>query len=107
MHEGTAKLLQTLTNFLSILRLASMENLSTHSMLLGSDDEAEHEVEELKLTSFEGTAGVMELELGAAQMKLSVAQLGLGVAQLGLGVAQLGLCVRQSPLQTNLFFKGR
>ena len=105
MHEGTVKLSQTLTNFLSILLLASMEKLSTHNMLLRSDNDAEYKVVELKLTSFEGTAGVIELglgglesELGATQMELGVAQLGVGVTQVALGVSQLGLGVTQSLL---------
>ena len=107
MHEGTTKLLQTLTNFLSIPQLASVEKLSTHNILEGSDNEVEHEVAELKMTSFKGEAGVRELELGASKSEVGVTQLELGVAQLALDVAQLVLGVVESPFKTNLFFKGR
>ena len=71
--------------------LASVEKLSTHNMFLCSDNEVEHEVAELKRTSFEGAAGVIELEPGASESELGVAQMELGIAQLELGATELPL----------------
>ena len=55
----------------------------------------------------EGPDLFFEVGEGVTKLKIAFLEGAGGVAELELGVVQLKLGVTQSPLQTNLFFKGR